>query len=93
MAALTGGGMVDVAKLPLPAFRSSYGPSSGWLLFVLPMYITYGAMSVGMQTIRTMVPPLDLPTSPYISPYLRTMVPPPRRPRLPARSAHPTHCC
>ena len=43
MGALTGG-MADVAKLPLPAFRSNYGPSSGWLLFVLPMYITYGAM-------------------------------------------------
>ena len=54
MGALTGG-VTDVAKLPLPAFRSNYGPSSGWLLFVLPMYITYGAMSVGMQTIRTMV--------------------------------------
>jgi len=54
MGALTGG-VTDVAKLPLPAFRSNYGPSSGWLLFVLPMYITYGAMSIGMQTIRTMV--------------------------------------
>ncbi|KAL1529048.1 hypothetical protein AB1Y20_000011 [Prymnesium parvum] len=48
-------GNISVAKLPLPAFKSSYLPGSDFLLYLVPFYVTYGITSIVQLSFKSLV--------------------------------------
>eukprot|EP00965_Chrysotila_dentata_P204250 6182221-Pleurochrysis_carterae.AAC.1 len=46
---------LSAAKLPLPAYSSNFAPNTGYLLYVIPFYITYGISSIGFNAIEPIV--------------------------------------
>lgn len=50
-----GGDPPQFAPLPLPRFDSGYAPWAGFLMYIIPFYITWGCSSIGQYMIKPLV--------------------------------------